>query len=127
MSAGESEASTPTPIMVLDELQLKPGMLDPFLEALESRYRPGAEARGQKLLHTWVTPPTETAGIGLSVLLVWELAGVPGFWQMRSQNATPEVTAWWSDCEAFIESRTRRFAVGVDALAEFEDLGRLNA
>lgn len=125
MGADGSEGDAP--IIVLDELQLKPGMLEAFLEALESRYRPGAEARGQRLLHSWVTPPSETAGVGLSVLLVWELAGVPGFWQMRSQNATPEVQAWWADCEAFIESRTRRFAVGADALAEFESLGRLNA
>jgi len=125
MSAGGSDGSEP--IIVLDELHLKPGMLETFLAALESSYRPGAEARGQKLRHTWITPPTETAGVGLSVLLVWELAGVPGFWQMRSQNATPEVSAFWSDCEALIESRTRRFAVGANALEEFEGLGRLNA
>ena len=125
MGANGSEGDAP--IIVLDELHLKPGRLEAFLEAFESRYRPGAEARGQKLLHTWVTPPTQTSGVGPSVLLVWELAGVPGFWQMRSQNATPEVLTWWADCEAFIESRTRRFAVGADVLAEFEALGRLNA
>jgi len=115
------------PIFVLDEVQLKPGKLDAFLDAMESRYRPAAEARGQCLIHTWITPPTLTEGIALSVLLVWRLEGVPGFWQMRSQNSTEEVASWWSDCEEFITSRTRRFAAGPNSVPGFEALGRLNA
>ena len=114
-------------IFVLDELQLKPGMLDAFLEAMESRYRPAAEARGQELIHVWVTPPTTTDGVSLSVLLVWRLEGVPGFWQMRSQNSTEEIAAWWSDCDTYIDSRTRRFAASPTSVPGFEALGRLNA
>jgi len=125
MSAAQAEGADP--VFVLDELRLKPGMLTPFLEAMESRYRPEAEARGQTLIHTWVTPPISTEGIAISVLLVWQLEGVPGFWRMRSQNSTAEVAAWWSDCEMFIESRTRRFAASPGALPGFEALGRLNA
>ena len=125
MSGSGTEADDS--IFVLDELQLKPGTLDVFLEAMESRYRPQAEARGQELIHLWVTPPTTTDGISLSVLLVWRLEGVPGFWRMRSQNSTPEIAAWWSDCEALIESRTRRFAASPGSVPGFEALGRLNA
>ena len=122
-----AQAESVEPIFVLDEIRLKPGMLDPFLEAMESRYRPGAEARGQMLIHTWVTPPTTAEGVTLEVLLVWRLEGVPGFWRMRSQNSTDEIAAWWSDCEALIESRTRRIAASPSALSGFEALGRLNA
>jgi hypothetical protein len=123
-----SESDVPDDsIYVLDELELKPGQLDAFLEAMEARYRPAAEARGQKLIHTWVTPPTETLGITQSVLLVWHLAGIPGFWTMRSQNASPEVAAWWADSGEFIASRTRRFAASPTAVPGFEVLGRLNA
>ena len=122
-----AQADRVEPIFVLDEFQLKPGMLEPFLEAMESRYRPDAEARGQTLVHTWVTPPTTTDGVKHVVLLVWRLEGVPGFWRMRSQNSTDEIAAWWSDCEALIESRTRRIAASPSALPCFEALGRLNA
>jgi hypothetical protein len=114
-------------IYVLDELQLKPGQLAAFLEAMETHYRPGAEARGQQLIHTWVTPPTHTPGITQNVLLVWRLSGVEGFWTMRSQNASPEVAEWWAESVDYIESRTRRFAAAPSAIPGFEALGRLNA
>ena len=116
----------PEPIYVLDEVELRPGMLDAFLEAMHERYRPDAEARGQRLLHTWVTPPTLIEGIPQTVLLVWQLEGVAGFWQMRSQNATPEVMSWWADCDAFVHRRTRRFAAEFEALAGLDALGRQN-
>ena len=114
------------PIYVLDELHLKPGMLDAFLASMRANYLPGAEARGQVLVHTWVTPPTSTDGIPMSVLLVWRLEGVAGFWRMRSQNATPDVVQWWKDCEAFVDSRSRRFAASPSSIPAFEALGRLN-
>jgi hypothetical protein len=114
------------PIYVLDDIHLKPGMLDAFLASMRAHYLPGAEARGQVLVHTWVTPPTTTKGIPIGVVLVWRLEGVSGFWRMRSQNSTPEVVQWWSDCETFIDSRSRRFAATPGSLPAFEALGRLN-
>lgn len=114
-------------IFVLDELVIAPGMLADFLDALEERYRPGAEARGQRLLHRWVTPPTTAAGATHTVLLVWRLDGVAGFWGMRSQNSTPEVAAWWADAERFFVSRTRRFAAEFEALPALDALGRIHA
>jgi len=122
-----SDEGCEPPIFVLDELVLRPGMLEPFMAALEQDYRPGAEARGQRLLHRWVTPPTTAAGAEHAVLLVWQLDGVAGFWTMRSQNATPEVVAWWADAERFIRSRTRRFAAESEALAGLDALGRIHA
>jgi hypothetical protein len=114
------------PVYVIDELLLKSGQLEDFLSALEAHYRPGAEARGQRLVQTMVTPPTETEGVAQSVILIWVLDGVAGFWTMRSQNATEEVAAWWVECESFIQSRTRRLAAAPGAIAGFEALGRLN-
>jgi hypothetical protein len=115
------------PIFVLDELVLVPGALEPFLEALEKDYRPGAEARGQRLLHRWVTPPTTAGGVAHTVVLVWQLRGVEGFWKMRSQNSTPEIAAWWADAGRFFVSRTRRWAAEADGLPALDALGRINA
>ena len=130
MSESENQGAPGGPgtkaIFVVDELHLKAGCLDSFLVALEERYRPGAEARGQHLVQTLVTPPTTTEGIAQSVLLLWRLEGIAGFWQVRSQNATPEVAAWWADCDEFIESRTRRYAAAPEALPSFDALGRVN-
>jgi len=113
-------------IFVVDELHLKTGCLDVFLGALHERYVPGAAARGQRLVQTLVTPPTATEGLAQSVMLIWRLEGVAGFWEMRSQNATPDIAAWWADCEAFIESRTRRYAAAPEAIPGFDALGRLS-
>ena len=119
-------------IFVIDELEIVPGQLGAFLDAFESDYRPNAESRGQRLLYRLVTPPIEaqrlshSPPIAQSVLLIWELAGLSGFWGMRSQNATDEVAAWWTKAEAFFVSRTRRFAASPESIATFETIGRVN-
>lgn len=115
------------PIYVLDELELRPGMLAPFREALEAQYLPGAQERGMRLLHVLVTPPVELATGSTSVVLVWQLAGVSGFWALRSQNGGPEIAEWWRDCEQFVLSRSRRFAVEADAMPRLEADARANA
>lgn len=122
-----AESGPDAPIYVLDELVIRPGRLQAFLEALEARYRPGAEARGQRLLHRWVTPPTATEGVEQTLMLVWQLDGVPGFWRMRSQNAAPEIAGFWAESESFVASRSRRFAAAPAAVEGFDALGRLNA
>lgn len=125
------EAEGTAPVYFVDELHLKPGCLDAFLAALNERYVPGATARGQNLLHTLVTPPTSTGiasgVVPQSVILIWQLDGVAGFWGVRSQNATSEVAEWWAECETFIHSRTRRVAAEPSAIAGLDALGRINA
>ena len=105
------------PVFVLDELELRPGMLDAFREALARDYQPLAEAQGMQLLHTWVTPPVELAEGGTRIVLVWQLAGPAGFWSLRAQRDEAAVGAWWRSCERFAVARTRRFAAEADALA----------
>ena len=116
-----------TPVSILDELEIRPGQLAAFLESVERDYRPGAEARGMRLVHRWVTPPVEQPGLVNRVLLVWEVDGVEGFWRMRSQNAAPEVAAFWQATEAFVAQRTRRYAAEADALAALAAAGQVNA
>jgi hypothetical protein len=115
------------PVYALDEVELRPGMLAPFRDALAREYQPLAEARGMTLLHTWVTPPIELAAGGTRVVLVWQLAGVEGFWRMRAQSDPGPLDAWWRSCERFAVSRTRRFAADADALAGLDALGRRHA
>lgn len=114
-------------VYILDELELRPGMLSSFRAALEKQYLPGAEKRGMQLVHTWVTPPVELETGGSRVVLVWRLDGVPGFWAMRSQNSRPEIAQWWQTCDEFVVSRTRRFAVEADSMARLEADARENA
>ncbi|MBW2269247.1 MAG: hypothetical protein JRH16_11770 [Deltaproteobacteria bacterium] len=115
------------PIYILDELTLHPGALDTFLSAFERDYRRAAEARGMRLQHTWVTPPLELAGRGSTVLLVWSLDGVAGFWGMRARNGDPEIAAWWEACDELVASRTRRYAAESSALAGLAEAGARHA
>ena len=119
--------TTEPSIYVLDELDLQPGALEPFLSTFERDYRPAAEARGMQLQHTWVTPPVELADRGSTVLLVWSLDGAAGFWGMRAQNGHPEVAAWWEACREVIASRSRRFAAEHSELAALAAAGTRNA
>ncbi len=114
-------------IYMIDEIELHPDRLEPFLEAFRARYLPIAEQRGMQLLHTWVTPPEGPPDLGETVLLVWGLAGIPGFWQMRSQTGLPGIAEWWSECDTFCVRRTRRFAVTPEARPAYLAAGRVHA
>jgi hypothetical protein len=103
-------------VFVLDELELRPGRLEAFRDALRRDYLPGARLRGMELLHTWVTPPVELAAGGTRVVLVWRVEGAAGFWRMRAQRDEAAVAAWWRTCDRFAVSRTRRFAADADAI-----------
>ena len=127
-SVGAAEGSEADPIFVIDDLRLRAGQLESFLEAFEARYRPGAEARGQRLLHVLVDPPTRALDVPHSVVLLWQVDGIAGFWGVRSQNATEEVLRFWNDCDArWVESRTRRFAASPASLPVLDAAGRVNA
>ena len=109
------------PVYFLDELELRPGMLEPFLASLEADYEPAASERGMRRVHTWVTPPVELAAGRTHLLVIWEVAGAAGFWGSRAGD-DPGVLAWWKACEErYLVSRSRRYA------ASAEDLSALDA
>ncbi len=114
-------------IYLIDEIELRPDVTDEFLAAFRARYLPGTRDRGMELIHTWVTPPECPPATGATVLFVWALAGVPGFWRMRSQNAAPEIADWWHECERYCVRRTRRFAVTPESRADFSAAARVHA
>ena len=114
-------------IFLIDEIELLPDVLDEFLDAFQARYVPGAEQRGMELLHTWITPPESPPDSGCTLIFVWSLAGIPGFWRMRSQNAAPDIAEWWRDCERYCVRRTRRFAVTPESRPDFLAAGRVHA
>lgn len=123
-----SEQSEADPIFVIDDLRLRAGQLAPFLEAFETRYRPGAEIRGQRLLQVLVHPPTRALDVPHSVVLLWQVDGIAGFWGVRSQNATEDVVRFWLDCDAqWVDSRTRRYAASPASLPALDSAGRVNA
>jgi len=114
-------------IYLIDEIELRSDATDEFLAAFRAHYLPGARDRGMELVHTWITPPESPPETGATVLFVWALAGVPGFWRMRSRNAAPEITEWWRECEDHCVRRTRRFAVTPEARAGFSAAGKVHA
>lgn len=125
--SGDDASEPGEPIYLIDELELLPDVTEEFLEAFRARYLPGARERGMELLHTWVSPPERPPETGSTIFCVWSLAGIPGFWRMRSQNATPEIAAWWRECERYCVRRTRRFAVTPESRASFAAAGRVHA
>ena len=112
-----SERSEADPIFVIDDLRLRSGQLAPFLEAFETRYRPGAEARGQRLLQVLVHPPTRALDVPHSVVLLWQVDGIAGFWGVRSRNATEDVVRFWRDCDATLRG-TEKQAYGCFASSQ---------
>ena len=69
-----------------------------------------------RCVHRW-TPsnaePGRRSHIGKTILLVWRLEGVPGFWPQRSQNAATEIAAFWTE----YEPRKRKVSTALKAYA----------
>lgn len=112
-----------SPITIVDELELLPGQLDDFMAAFETEYRPGAEDRGMKLAHLWVTPPFERPEGGTTLLIIWQVEGAAGFWAMRSQSGAEDVARWWKRCDAFTVRRSRRIAAEAADLPSLAQAG----
>ena len=112
---------------MIDELEVRPGHADELLAAMRERYLPIAHERGMELRHCWITPPEGPPGASSTVLLVWAVDGVAGFWRMRSQSGLPGIAAWWSECDRLCVRRSRRTAIAPDAREGFASAGRRHA
>ena len=97
-------------IFVLDQIELLPGKLAEFREALDARYLPAASKRGLRFVDAWLTPPLDLHDAGNELLLLWSLPDIAGFWEMRRlQGEDPESERWWHEVSPWIASRSRRF------------------
>ena len=95
-------------IYILDRVQLRPGQLQAYQQALREGYLPGARKRGMELIGSWITPPVEVEE-GNELVTIWSLPSIEAFWAMRSRSSAPELTAWWEESDQLVLSRERRF------------------
>ena len=98
------------PIFILDQVTLRPGKLREFREKLACEYVPDARDRGLTLVDSWLTPPLEMHDAGNDLVLLWSLADVGAFWEMRRrQGEDPEGAHWWEGTGEWVASRSRQF------------------
>jgi hypothetical protein len=109
-------------VYVVDQLVARPGQAQALLQAYREHYIPGAQARGMRLEHSWVTPPLWLEEQSNTLLFVWSLPGAAGFWAMSFKSRQdPAVEDWWRQAASLVESRQRYVA------GEVAELARLGA
>jgi hypothetical protein len=102
-------------VYLVDQVVVKPGQGEAFLNAYRERYVPGAQARGMRLEKTWVSPPMWLDDQSNTLLFIWSLQGAQGFWAMSFQGRQdPSLQQWWhEEAASMIESRQRYLASDV--------------
>lgn len=102
-------------IYMVDEITLKPGRLRAFNAAFAKDYLPRAKERGLALIGSWITPPMEMKGEANTVVVLWGIDGLDGFWRQRKGvSQDPAIKAWWAKVAPSIASRSRRFLEATD-------------
>lgn len=102
-------------ILILDELDVKPGMSGAVRKAYLEGYRPGAENRGMKLVSAWQHPPAidivELAG---TQFYLWSVEGEAGWWKQRlsrkpdGSDERTDKEAFWQSLDRMLLGRKRR-------------------
>ena len=112
-----SDAAT---VYLIDQVTPKPGLAQAFVQAWRERYVPGAQARGMRLEHIWVTPPLWLEDQSNTLTIIWSVRGAEGFWSMSYQGRQdPSLQDWWwNEAAPMIESRQRHVASDVADLAK---------
>jgi len=114
------------PVFFLDRIVLRPGKLRAFRDKLAGEYVPAAHARGLRLVDAWLTPPLELHDDGNELVLLWSLADVGAFWEMRRlQGEDPEGARWWDGLDEWVVSRSRQ-VLKRDGLVAPEAAGSAN-
>lgn len=114
------------PVFLLDRIALRPGKLRAFRDKLAQEYLPAAQDRGLHLVDAWLTPPLELHDDGNELVLLWSLADVGAFWEMRRlQGEDPAGALWWEDLGEWVVSRSRQ-VLKRDRLAAPAAAGRQN-
>jgi hypothetical protein len=103
------------PIYVLDEMAVPPGRRQEVRTLIDEAYRPGAGQRGLRFERMCITPPLELDDEPTTLLLWWSLPDAAGFWAAkRGAVSDPAVSAFWSQVDRVVASRSRRFLAPLD-------------
>src|SRR5689334_10151172 len=111
---------------ILDQFDIPPANLGPLLSLIESDYLPGATRRGMTQRSTWISPPVARSDATNTLWVMWEVADVGAWWNMRFQSgADPSVAAYWRSADDLCSSRQRHYLIDGQSsnLAQPHDLG----
>lgn len=111
-------------IWIVDEIETRPGMGRAFLDAYLTRYAPGNEARGLRLVQQMVEPAMWLDDASNRLLLVWEADDAGAVWAAKHRARQDEsVTRWWSEeAPGYLLSRRRSTMASADRLAALSDV-----
>ncbi len=106
--AGESAASSQTDrIVILDEVRVRAGTADAWIDRWRTDYLPAARGRGLRLRGLW-TASTEDADVEV-VVVQWSVDRVGRYWAARwLATDDPAVTAFWQWTDATVLRRARQ-------------------
>lgn len=105
----------PLRILILDEIEAKPGMATQVRDAYRERYVPAAQARGMTLEAAWQNPPAiDIAELPATLFWLWSVEGEAGWWKQRlsrradGSDEREDKAAFWQSLEPLILGRKRR-------------------
>jgi hypothetical protein len=105
----------PRRILILDEIEARPGMGPAVREAYRERYAPAAEARGMKLEAAWQHPPVlDIAELPATLFWLWSVEGEAGWWKQRlsrkpdGTDEREDKTTFWQSIAPLTLGRKRR-------------------
>lgn len=89
-------------IFILDEIEVRPGVLADYRQRYRQRYRPAAERRGMTLENSWQSPGgRDYADRPVTLYYLWSVPDVAAWWAMRfsrtadGQDERFDKLAWW--------------------------------
>ncbi len=96
-------------IYILDQITVKPGSVEAFMDCFEKEYLPAAAQRNMSLFLRSVSPPVELEGQSNEVVFLWQINEIGEFWSMRKEaKVDASVASFWQKSETWIETRNRK-------------------
>jgi hypothetical protein len=102
-------------ILILDEIEAKPGMAAQVREAYRRDYVPAAKARGMVLEAAWQNPPAiDIAELPATLFWLWSVEGEAGWWKQRlsrkadGSDEREDKMAFWQALAPLTLGRKRR-------------------
>lgn len=108
-------------ILILDEIEVMPGMTAHVREAWRTQYRPGAQARGMVLQSAWQHPPVlDIPELPATLFYLWSVEGESGWWKQRlsrrpdGSDERDDKEAFWRGIAPMVRSRKRRMLTDIE-------------